>query len=304
MLPFIYPGKDIQQILEDIEATDIPDIHKRMFEWIKGFTTSSANLTCKDIDRLTKAGVPHQDIVEWANVASTQTWFVMSADGGGIPLEGNDLVGSVLRQERELYHQSDVDTAQPRLPQSGEQEGNQANWVPVNSDNLGSISTWANDQFGFVPNLFKATSLSPHYFPRHKLAIELLSAPQSKSLSPRLHAMVRRMVNRRNDGRYFEETTRELISNHAPSMEETIDNGTDFRELEETDRIVLEFADKLVRHAYKVTEKDALGFRECGLDDEAYVDVLNTVSIQTSLDRLCNSLGIPPDDGPLLTSTD
>jgi hypothetical protein len=302
VLPFIYPGRNIQQMLEDIDATDIPDIHKLMFAWVKQFTTSSSNLTHGDTKRLAEAGIPDRDIVEWANVASTQTWFVMSADGGGIPLEGNDLVGSVLGQERAAYHQSEVETARGGSPASGKPDGDHTNWVTTDRDKLGSISAWANDQFGFVPNLFEVTSLAPHYFPRHKLAIELLSAPQSASLSPRLHAMVRRLVNRRNDGEYFEATTRKQITSHDPAVVQVLDNESDFAGLEELDRTVLEFADKLVRHAYKVTEKDAQTFRDCGLDDEAYIDVLNTVSIQTSLDRLCNSLGIQPDDGSLITS--
>lgn len=290
-------------MLEDIEATDIPDIHKLMFAWIKRFTTSSANLTHGDIKKLAQAGIPDQDIVEWANVACTQTWFVMSADGGGIPLEGNDIVGSVLGQERAVYHQSEIETARPDSPVSAKPDDDHTNWVTMNSDKLGSISAWANDQFGFLPNLFEVTSLAPHYFPRHKLAIELLSAPQSASLSPRLHAMVRRLVNRRNDGEYFEETTRQQINSHDPAVLGVLDTLSDIAEFEEVDRTVLGFADKLVRHAYKVTEKDAQSFRDCGLDDEAYVDVLNTVSIQTSLDRLCNSLGIQPDSGPLLTNS-
>ena len=49
-----------------------------------------------------------------------------------------------------------------------------------------------------------------------------------------------------------------------------------------------------------INEDDAQRFREVGLDDEAYVDVLNTVAIQTSLDRLANSLGVRPDQQPLL----
>jgi alkylhydroperoxidase family enzyme len=66
------------------------------------------------------------------------------------------------------------------------------------------------------------------------------------------------------------------------------------------DRAVLTLATKLARSAYKVTEKDAISLREVGLDDEAYVDILNTVSIQTSLDRLTNTLGVRPDPVPLL----
>jgi alkylhydroperoxidase family enzyme len=56
----------------------------------------------------------------------------------------------------------------------------------------------------------------------------------------------------------------------------------------------------MARNHYKVTEKDAQSFREAGLDDEAYVDVLNTASIQTSLDRLANALGARPDPRPVL----
>jgi hypothetical protein len=41
-----------------------------------------------------------------------------------------------------------------------------------------------------------------------------------------------------------------------------------------------------------------------GLDDEAYVDVLNTVAIQTSLDRLANVLGVRVDEQPLLPRDD
>jgi alkylhydroperoxidase family enzyme len=66
------------------------------------------------------------------------------------------------------------------------------------------------------------------------------------------------------------------------------------------DRAVLTLATKFARNAYKVTEKDAISLREVGLDDEAYVDILNTVSIQTSLDRLANVLGVQPDVLPLL----
>ena len=57
----------------------------------------------------------------------------------------------------------------------------------------------------------------------------------------------------------------------------------------------------MARNAYKVTEDDAQRFRDIGLGDEAYVDVLNTLSIQTAFDRLTNSLGVQPDAQPLLS---
>lgn len=71
-------------------------------------------------------------------------------------------------------------------------------------------------------------------------------------------------------------------------------------EWDSEDRVVLDFATKVARNAYKVTDKDAGTFRDAGLGDEAYVDVLNTTSIQVSLDRLANCLGVRPDERPLL----
>lgn len=36
-----------------------------------------------------------------------------------------------------------------------------------------------------------------------------------------------------------------------------------------------------------------------GLGDESYVGALNTISIQVSLDRLANALGVQPDERPI-----
>ncbi len=66
------------------------------------------------------------------------------------------------------------------------------------------------------------------------------------------------------------------------------------------DRVVLDFTAKATRSAYKVEATDVQSFRDAGLDDEAYVDVLNTLAIQTSFDRLANALGVIPDSEPLL----
>ena len=65
---------------------------------------------------------------------------------------------------------------------------------------------------------------------------------------------------------------------------------------------MLTFAEKLIRNPYKITEKDAMSFRDSGLDDAAYVDVYNTVAIQTSLDRLANCVGVLPDSAVLLST--
>lgn len=294
MLPFVYPGQDVKEILSDIESASIPETHKLMFNWIRGFTQNSANLTSAEIDCLRQGGINDQEIVEWANVAATQTWFVMSADGGGIPLEGGAVVGSVIGKERSYYHNCAAKTLSSI---ESSVSLNDTCYVETDAADVQEIEPWAQQRYGFVPNLFKAVSLSPDYNPRHQLAMELLDGPQSGSLSPAQHAMVRRLVNRLNRGTYFDRTTSKLLKMYAPGI--NLDN-CDLTKCDGQDRVVLEFAEKILKNSYKVTAKDAAGFRECGLDDEAYVDVINTVSIQTSLDRLCNALGVMADEMPLI----
>lgn len=292
MLPRIYPGQDTNGILADIGNADIPEIHKLMFEWVKAFTLDSANLTRSHIDKLIAQGVPVREIVSWANLCTTQTWFVMSADGGGIPLEREAVTGSVIGHDRAHYHSSTADTADTAASQCETScAGDAACWVPVDEKGYSPVVEWSQSRYGFVPNLLKSLSLSPEFYPRHTLALELLERPQSPTLSARQHAMVRRLVNRLNQGSYLDSTTARLLQ---------IRNGSIDPDATEQDKVVLAFAEKLVRNAYKVTAGDAESFRDNGLDDAAYVDVLNTVSIQTSLDRLANSLGVQPDQRELL----
>jgi uncharacterized peroxidase-related enzyme len=153
-----------------------------------------------------------------------------------------------------------------------------------------------------VPNLFRAVSLQPSFYRRHRLALQLLEAPQSESLSARQHAMVRVLVSHLGRSRYSAPTSRALLSRIEGGdqlvdrlREEPLDS-----DWSPVDRAVLSLATKFARNAYKVTDKDAILLREVGLDDEAYVDILNTDSIQTSLDRLANALGVQPDPLPLL----
>lgn len=162
----------------------------------------------------------------------------------------------------------------------------------MDEEGCAEISDWSEKRYGFVPNLLRALSQGPAFYRRHTLALTLLEAPQTALLSARRHAMVRRLVNRLNQGSYFDATTLALMSQHAGSL--------DASEHDDGDRVVLAFAEKLVRNAYKVTAREAQQFRDNGLDDAAYIDVLNTVSIQTSLDRVANSLGVKADSGLLL----
>jgi uncharacterized peroxidase-related enzyme len=312
-LPLLYPVEGIaQKIIDDPQRAPIPDVHKAMFRWVEKFARRSWEMTERDISDLRSAGASDADIVEWAQIASLQTWWVMSADGGGIPLEGNAVTGVAVRHTREWYESAPEgllpSAPVSRMPAPG-MGRKQIAWVATDErlDGAGSEAALrAKERYGFVPNLFHAVSLQPDILPRHQLALELLERPQSSTLSPLRHAMVRALVASLNRSAYSEATVREQLLRAGGDEGLLLRVTGDYQrhEWRPEDRVVLDFATKAARSTYKITEEDARSFREARLGDEAYIDVLNTVSIETSLDRLANSLGVLPDERPILSTRD
>jgi uncharacterized peroxidase-related enzyme len=294
-------------VVEDFRSAPIPEIHKMLFSWVERFTRGSWDLTIADVEALRKAGLSDKDVVDWAQNATLQTWVVMSADGGGVSLDSEAAQGNAVGFTREAYHgaeggltAADV-TSQPVARQMPK---NEIAWVDVDLDNEGysEAAAWARDRYGFVPNLFTAESLSPGHYELHKEALTLLERPQSGALSPTRHAMVRALVSNLNRSAYSSHTTRQLLLDLSGDEALVAAITTDYtqHDLDPCDKLVLDFAAKMARNSYKVVPADAQAFRDAGLGDEAYVDVLNTTSIQTSLDRLTNALGVTPDAQPLL----
>ena len=307
VLPPVYGPGVGEQILADFEAAPIPELHKAMFRWVGRFTQESWEMTAADVETLRSHGLSDADIVQWAQIASLQGWWTMSADGGGIPLERGAETGPVLQKPREFYESAPegLTAAEPGGALRGESPSGLA-WVDVDleSDAYREAAAWAESHFGLVPNLFRAVSLRPECLRRHCIALELLERPQTPRLTPRAHALVRALVAGLNRSAYWLPTVRAQLERVcAGDAEELFAAVTaDYRafDWEPDERVVLDFAHKLTRHAYKITEKDALAFRESGLGDEAYVDVLNTAAIQTSFDRLTHALGVAPDPQPLV----
>jgi uncharacterized peroxidase-related enzyme len=304
----MYPDDDVREaVLADPSTAPIPPLHRETFRFAEKFVRSSWSATPQDLDRLREAGLTDAEIVKWATLGSTQSWFTMSADGGGVPLDGEATTGAGVGRTRDSYEATTgglLGATADSAPTSRPPFEDSLAWVATDESGSGyrEAARWAEQRYGFVPNLLRAVSLQPGFYPRHQLALELLESPQSRSLSLRHHAMVRVLASHLGRGRYSERTARALLS-RVPDGDALADRLIkEPLDLDWTpvDRAVLSLATKFARNAYKVTEKDAIGLREVGLDDEAYVDILNTVSIQTSLDRLANVLGVQPDSLPLL----
>jgi uncharacterized peroxidase-related enzyme len=308
VLPLLYPDPDTRDaLLTDPSSAPIPALHRELFGFAERFVRGSWTTTPSDLVGLRNAGLSDSDIVHWATLGSTQSWFTMSADGGGVPLEGGAATGPSIGHTRETYEANSggllsgsPGEATPELSPIDDQMA----WVSVDesASEYDESADWGRQRYGFVPNLLRAVSRQPNFYRRHRLALELLEAPQSESLTARQHALVRVLTSQLNRSRYSEPTSIALLMRAGGKRDwverlrrDPLDSGWS-----PADRVVLDLAGRFVRNTYKVTEKDAISLREVGLDDEAYVDILNTVAIQTSLDRLANTLGVAPDPTPLL----
>ena len=303
----LYPDPEVAKAVgEDPQSAPIPELHKAMFRWTELFVKHSWDATPDDLAELKALGATDRDVADWLQIASTQVWFTSSADAGGIPMEGNAVTGPVMQQPREYYHQhvaaSAIETAS-----TGDAKAESTGWLdaPGTGAAFDAAAEIARTRYGFVPNLFSAMSACPDFYPRHQLALDLLEKPQSTSLSAAEHALVRAATVALDRCNYFEPTARELLSRQGDGLPDYEVLGSDPASAARSEReaCVLTLTEKLIRTPYKITEKDAQGFRDVGLDDAAYVDVYNTVAIQTSLDKLANCVGVSTDGKPLLQSS-
>jgi uncharacterized peroxidase-related enzyme len=303
----IYSDSDVAKAVgEDPQAADIPELHKAMFRWMEVFVKRSWQASRDDIAELQALGASDRDLADWLQIASTQVWFTSSADSGGIPMEANQVSGPVMQRERSFYHDQGLrEDAAAAGAGSSPSAATAHGWLaaPCEGAAFDSAAAGALSRYGLVPNLFAAVSACPDFYVRHQLALDLLERPQSTTLSPFAHALVRAATVAWNRCDYFVPTAKALLEQRAEGAVKYEALLPDPLAIARNDQelAVLAFAKKLISNPYKITAKDAQSFRDAGLDDAAYVDVYNTVAIQTSLDRMANCLGVLADPGPLLS---
>jgi uncharacterized peroxidase-related enzyme len=306
----LYPDPETRRaLLEDPQSAPIPELHKEMFRFAERFVRGSWQMEPADLERLRRAGLSDEQVVLWATFGSTQSWFTMSADGGGVPLESDAITGPGVGRLRGAYEATDEGLLAPAAERPVRVSAPAADAVAwVDTDETlplhAEAAQRALERYGFVPNLLRAVSLQPGFHRRHLLALELLERPQTGALTPRLHAMIRARVSHLTRSAYGAVTTRALLERVTGDAVLWDRLGTDAApaDAEPVERLVLDFATKVVRNTYKVTDKDAAAFREAGLGDEGYVDVLDTAAIQVAMDRLANALGVRPDTRPILSA--
>ena len=73
---------------------------------------------------------------------------------------------------------------------------------------------------------------------------------------------------------------------------------TDYRsaEIKPRQRAMLDYADKLTRTPWGMTESDLLPLREAGWDDRAILDINQTVAYYAYVNRVADGLGVVLDE--------
>jgi len=283
----------VRSIAEDPEGAPIPDAHKVVFRWTGKLVKQPWTLGADDIAQLRGLGLSERAIAHWAARGASQSWFTMCADGAGVDLDGGALAGPAVGRDRGVYEgecrpetKDDLGCAKPG---STERRSDSA-WIETleQGEAFEFAAQRATERWGCVPHILRAVSLLPEWLDRHAYMLQLLERPQSELLPAWVHARVRARVAELNRSVWAKPTIDALLARHAPGP------GHGGR----IDELALTLATKLVEAPWKVTEKDAIAFRDAGLDDAAYLDVLDTTAIQNALDRLSFALGVPADSGP------
>jgi uncharacterized peroxidase-related enzyme len=308
VLPHLY-GEDriVRQVLADPQTAEISELHKLAWRWTRRFVRDSWSFGLEDLQELRDHGIDDHEILRWVEGALVQTWWVMSADSGGVSLDGfTPTTGRAVGLEREDYEAEELLTAagsagNAALPVPAQ---NGVAWVEVDLDRpeYREAAADATARYGFVPNFLKAFSLRPPLYRRHLRAFELLEAPTTPLLTPRLHALARALVTLLNRSAYGQVTSRAQLERVTgdPGLWERLSEDERAEGWSDQERAVLDFAAKMAQSSYRVTDKDVARFVDVGLDVAAYVEVANVVSIQTANDRTANALGIAVDPEPIL----
>ncbi|MBW2280724.1 MAG: hypothetical protein JRG76_14815 [Deltaproteobacteria bacterium] len=310
MLPLLY-GEDriVRQVLEDPQTAEISELHKLAWRWTRRFVRESWTFGLEHVRELRDQGIDDAELLRWVEGAAVQTWWVMSADAGGVSLdEFTPTSGRAVGLEREDYEAQQFRTAAASaaaLEALPAPAPNGVAWVEIDLDRLEyrEAAASAVGRYGFVPNFLKAFSLRPPMYRRHLRAFELLEAPTTPRLTPRLHALARALTTLFNRSAYGQVTSRAQLERVTgdPELWQRLSEDEHETGWSDDERAVLDFAARMAQGSYRVTDKDAARFIDVGLDAAAYVEVANVVSIQTANDRTANALGLVPDPEPILS---
>jgi len=146
---------------------------------------------------------------------------------------------------------------------------------------------------GIVPNVFKATSLWPEVLEvQHKFFSTVML--QNTVLPRDVKEMIAVIVSKINSCQYCVGAHLNFLKTAGVPNEKAEEILTDYRQatLERKEIALLEFAEKITRHAYKVTQNDINTLKELGWSEREMLEAVVVAAGFNFINRVVDALGV------------
>ncbi len=158
---------------------------------------------------------------------------------------------------------------------------------------IGQVYGMMKSQMGAVPNVVKIFSIWPELFEAHMKIFQTIMVAETK-LPRSVKEMIAALTSKINQCGY-------CLSHHVnfmkqygvdPEMANTI--GEDYRKagVDKKTLRLLEYAEKVTKNAYKVTDSDIVGLKEAGWSDSEILEATSVVALFSFINRVADALGV------------
>lgn len=157
---------------------------------------------------------------------------------------------------------------------------------------LAPIYQKLREDFGFVPNYFQALGRSPDLIKAHLVFGSAILGPGA--LTQALKEKIGLVVSGINSSSYCIAIHMELL--RRMGVEKAVGRKlvTDYPNapVEEKEKVLYRFADKLTRKPFEITQADADAVRQAGWSEDALVETVLTVAWMNFINRVSTGLGL------------
>lgn len=170
--------------------------------------------------------------------------------------------------------------------------------IPVVEENqaegmIREVYEGMKSQMGMVPNVVKVLSTWPELFEANMKMFQTIMVSES-TLSRAVKEMIAALTSKLNQCNYCLTHHVNFMKQYgvSPAMAETF--GEDYRKsgVDKKTLRLLDYAEKVTKHAYKVTDGDIAGLKESGWSDREILEATAVVAQFSFINRIADALGV------------
>lgn len=170
--------------------------------------------------------------------------------------------------------------------------------IPVVEENqaegmIREVYAGMKSQMGVVPNVIKVFSTWPELFEANMKMFQTIMTSETK-LPRAIKEMIAALTSKLNQCGYCVTHHVNFMKQYgvSESMAGTI--GEDYRKsgIDKKTLRLLEYAEKVTKHAYKVTDADIAGLKESGWSDREILEATAVVGQFSFINRIVDALGV------------